>query len=59
MKTSKSDQSFIMNTAMLEVSIQENISMDDLLTRESVRNDGSWVVIQKSTKKVMFRKLFK
>ncbi len=58
MKTSKSDQAFIMNTAMLEISIQESIEMNDLLTRESVRNDGSWVVLQKSTKKVLFRKKF-
>lgn len=55
----KDDQAFIMGTAMLEASIQEKIDIDDLLTRPSVRNDGSWVIIQKSTKKVIFRKSFK
>lgn len=59
MKTaSKSDQSYIMGTAKLEISIAENIDMDDLIARESVHNDGSWVVLQKSTKKVLFRKKF-
>jgi len=59
MKTSKSDQSYIMHTAMLEASIQESIKLDDLTTRPSVRNDGSWVILQLSTKKVIFRKSFK
>ena len=58
-KVSESDRSFIMNTAMLECSIQENIPMEDLMTRPSVRNDESWVIIQKSTKLVVFRKSFK
>lgn len=57
MKTA--DKKFIMETALLEISIAENIKIDDLSTRESVRNDGSWVVVQKSTKKVLFRKTFK
>ena len=46
-------------TAMLEASIEENIAIGDLITRPSVRNDGSWVILQKSTKKVLFRKRFK
>lgn len=57
-KVSKSDRSFIMNTVMLECSIQENIPMDDLETRPSVRNDNSWVIIRKSTRLVVFRKKF-
>lgn len=58
MKTTKDDQAYIMHTALLEASVQEGIDYDDLTTRPSVRNDGSWVIIQKSTKKVIFRKSF-
>jgi hypothetical protein len=57
-KTKESDQAYIMHTALLEISIQESIDYDDLIYRKSVRNNGSWVVIRKSTKKVLFRKSF-
>lgn len=57
MKTT--DKKFIMETVMLEISIQEKIDISDLFTRESVRKDGSWVVLQKSTKKVLYRKTFR
>lgn len=58
MATSKANQSYIMNTTALEISIAENIPLGDLITRPSVRNDGTWVVLQKSTKRVVFRKRF-
>jgi hypothetical protein len=59
MKTKESDQAYIMHTALLEIAVQENIDYDDLIYRKSVRNDGSWVVLRKSTQKVLLRKKFK
>lgn len=59
MKTSKNDQHYIMNTAMLEVSIQENISMNDLAIRVSVKEFDTYLVVQLSNKKIWFKKTFK
>ena len=52
------DQKFVMETAALECSIQESIPFEKLVVKKSIRNDGSWVILNKDTKKVMFRKKF-
>lgn len=52
------DTWFNMETAKLECSIQENIPMDDLYLR--YREDkGDIILVQRSTKKVLFKKAVK
>jgi hypothetical protein len=62
---SKSDQEFIMQTAMLECSISEGIDFDSIFLLESRKNKGTWFIVDcatyadKSAKtKVWFKKTF-
>jgi hypothetical protein len=56
---SQTDQIYIMNTALLEVSTFENVDYNDLQLRKSKKTVATWYIIQVSTKKIWFKKTFK
>lgn len=61
MKTSKSDQSYIMNTAILECSIQENVEISELRLIQG--KSGTWYIISRKKDdngkpKIYFKKKF-
>jgi hypothetical protein len=56
-KLSKSDQAFIMNTAMLQYAVNHNLNTDDLYVYfNEVKNE--WRIVRRADKVIVGRKTF-